>query len=185
MIKYIKTKKEQNMTIYYIHGFNSSANSDTLKLIQKTHPTAIGLTYDHTNPEKSLQELTKQINSDVSDKIIIGSSLGGWYTEQLTNTVVADFILYNPCTEPDKILGKFDVSDDILLKYFDATSINIKVVPRYVILSADDAVISPKSAYDKYKSISDITITTGGHRMTDKNMDIILDKIKFIRNQLC
>lgn len=177
--------KEQIMTTYYIHGFNSSANSDTLKLIQRTHPTAIGLTYDYTDPVTSLQKLTEQLNSDSSDKIIIGSSLGGWYAEQLTNTVVADFILYNPCTNPEITLDKLGVADDILLKYFDATSINIKVVPRSVILSVDDELISPKSAYNKYISISDITITYGGHRMTDKNMNIILDKIKFIRNQLC
>lgn len=29
--------------------------------------------------------------------VIIGSSLGGWYAEQLTDRV-ADFILYNPAT---------------------------------------------------------------------------------------
>lgn len=173
------------MTIYYIHGFGSSANSDTLKLLQKTHPDAIGLTYDYTDPVQSLQKLTEQLNSDPTDKIIIGSSLGGWYAEQLTNTVVAEFILYNPATNPENTLGKLGVSDDVLLKYFDATSMTMKIVPRFIILSGDDNVIPPTIAYNKYMCISDISMTLGGHRMTDKNMGIILNKINFTGNQLC
>jgi predicted esterase YcpF (UPF0227 family) len=171
--------------VIYIHGFGSSVNSETLKQLKCSFPTAIGLTYDHTNPADSIRNMVSEIRKYASkDVVIVGSSLGGWYTEQLTKYVVADFILYNPSTQPEKALAKYGVSQDDLLKYKSLASYTLPAASRNVILSIDDQVIDPILADVKYKNTAAMTYTAGGHRMTSEAMDIIVKKINYLRNQL-
>ena len=171
--------------VFYIHGFGSSIESDTLKLLQKYVPDAIGLTYDHNDPAGSIKALTVQLESYADkDMIIVGSSLGGWYTEQLTRKVVAQFILYNPATQPEKTLENYGVPQDVLFKYKSLNINYIAPASRNVIISIDDTVINPIIADRKYKILADMSYTAGGHRMTSEAMDIIVKKIKFLENQI-
>lgn len=175
--------------IFYIHGFGSSVDSPTLKMLQKTYPDAIGLTYDHTNPRESVSKLARQVNEySIGDHVvIIGSSLGGWYAEQLTDRVVADFILYNPATQPWNSLDKYDVDQDVLYKYKEFSTVlrtHTPVASRTLILSSDDEVVDPKFAMVKYMNNANFILTGGGHRMTSKNMDMIVAEIKFLENQI-
>jgi predicted esterase YcpF (UPF0227 family) len=191
-IRAIISLKQENfkMTkIFYIHGFGSTIDSPTLKMLQKTYPDAIGLTYDHTNPKESISKLARQVNeySIGEHVVIIGSSLGGWYVEQLTDRVVADFILYNPATMPWITLDKYDVGQEVLYKYKEYSTVYRPYTPvasRTVILSTDDEVIDPKYAMVKYMNLANSMLTSGGHRMTQENMDLITDEIKFLENQL-
>lgn len=175
--------------IFYIHGFGSTIDSPTLKMLQKTYPDAIGLTYDHTNPKESVSKLARQVNeySIGEHVVIVGSSLGGWYAEQLSDQVVADFILYNPATQPWITLDKYDVPTDVLYKYKEYSTVYRTYTPvasRTVILSSDDEVIDPKYAMVKYMNFSNFILTDGGHRMTQENMDLITDQINFLENQI-
>lgn len=131
-------------TIFYIHGFGSSIQSDTLKLLQKSFPTAMGLTYDHTTPSASILNLVKQLQTyNDHDLIVVGSSLGGWYTEQLTNHIVANFIMYNPATQPEVTLANYGVPQDVLYEYKRCQKTEMVSNSRNVIISIDDTVISP------------------------------------------
>lgn len=172
------------MSIYYIHGFGSNLNSSTLKMLQQHYPDAVGLTYDHTDPGGSIQKMTDQLNSDPSDKIIIGSSLGGWYAEQLTNKVVADFILYNPQTEPYIGLSKYGIDQSILFLYKAANRFLVRSVSRVVILCEDDETVPCEIAYNKYYGKSSVVLTTGGHRMTKENMLFVADAIHSLQGKL-
>lgn len=172
------------MLIYYIHGFGSDLNSSTLKLLLEHYPEAIGLTYDHTSPAASIQTLADTLNSDPADKIIIGSSLGGWYAEQLTAKVVADFILYNPQTEPEIGLAKYSVQQSVLFKYKLVGKLYgsmKRAVSRIVILCEDDTTVPYMIAYNKYYGKSSVILTTGGHRMTPENMLFVADAIKSLQ----
>jgi predicted esterase YcpF (UPF0227 family) len=176
--------------IYYIHGFGSSPQSDTLKMLQKEFPDAIGLTYDYNCPGESLTELVKFIRSasivSGTHPIIIGSSLGGWYAEMLTRYVVADFILYNPSMNPEVTLARHGLPQEVLFKYKEISS-PYKFLPcsRNVLLSRDDEIIDPMIAAIKYEHIANVMFTSGGHRMTEMNMNYIVSIIKYSRNQLC
>ena len=172
-------------SIYYIHGFGSSKESSTLKMLQEYFPRSIGLTYDYTDPENSLKRLTAELNSDPNEKIIVGSSLGGWYAEQLTSRVLAEFILYNPQTEPEIGLKKYNISNDILEKYRRLNkNILDKSISRVVILSHDDNVVPHLTAYHKYSDICLLKITNGGHRMTHENMKLIVESISYMENSI-
>jgi predicted esterase YcpF (UPF0227 family) len=172
------------MTIYYIHGFGSSINSSTLKSLQEHFPDAIGLTYDYEDPEESIKILADQLNSDPTDKIIIGSSLGGWYAEQLTNYVVADYILYNPQLQPWWGLAKYGVSSFVTQRYRGHKLPCTRSVPRTVFLCTDDETIDYKYAFNKYIRKSAVILTSGGHRMTPNNMVDIVAEINLMQGKL-
>lgn len=168
--------------IYYIHGFGSSVNSTTLKKLQEYYPDAIGLEYDHTAPLNSLEKMSRIVAESFHFPIIIGSSLGGWYADQLGTDLSCDVILYNPSTQPWDSLGRYGVISSVCDQYFDA---NLPTdSPRTVVLSLDDEIIDPSVALIKYESSSCIIKTGGGHRMTDENMAIISERIEYLSNQL-
>jgi predicted esterase YcpF (UPF0227 family) len=184
------TEKENKMSasntqVVYIHGFNSSVKSETLSLLQKDFPDAFGLTYDHTDPEASIKLMVNQLRQ-LRDKnlVIVGSSLGGWYAEKLTPHIIADFILYNPATQPEKSLAQFGVAQETLYLYKYLSPSKLPQASRNVIISIDDEVIDPVLADNKYKNVADMSYTAGGHRMTKEAMDIIINKIKFLENQI-
>lgn len=182
------TEKEIKMSdtqVYYIHGFGSTPESDTVKLLRKDFPDAIGLTYDHSDPAESIKSLISIINSCTSYPIVIGSSLGGWYVEQLSRFVVADYILYNPSTQPEVTLARHGLTQDVLFKYKQISS-PYKFLPtsRSIILSVDDEIIDYKIAYIKYNNVGYVQLTDGGHRMTPTNMQLIVTRINYLRNQI-
>jgi predicted esterase YcpF (UPF0227 family) len=171
------------MTIYYIHGYGSNLESSTLKSLQKYFPV-VGLTYDYKDPAGGVADMVAKIQESDEYPVIIASSLGGWYAEQLTNYISGDFIMYNPSTNPWGSLTKYGVEKEVLDKYA-ALNKPMRVVNRSIILSTDDEVIDYKLAVMKYVENSAIEFTTGGHRMTDNNLKIIADEVKFLGAQLC
>jgi predicted esterase YcpF (UPF0227 family) len=175
--------------IFYIHGFGSSVDSPTLNMLRKVYPDAIGLTYDHNFPAASIQKLSSQVNecSIGEHVVIIGSSLGGWYAEQLTERIVADFIFYNPAINPEVSLAKYGVDVDTLYRYKHYSKVIQPYLPsasRTIILSSDDEVIKSSETMVKYMNTANFILTNGGHRMTQKNMDLITNEIRYLGNQL-
>ena len=79
--------------IMYVHGFASSAQSGTVKRIQDTLPEARVVAYDiPIHPEEAMTLLHKMCQEETPD-LIIGTSMGGMYTEMLSGY---DRILVNP-----------------------------------------------------------------------------------------
>ena len=175
-----------NSLVFYIHGFGSSVNSETLQSLRKFYPDAEGLTYDHDQPFQSISTMVKDVRATAGDRdvVIVGSSLGAWYAEQLTAHIVGDFIMYNPCTQPEVSLHKYGVGIDTLQAYKLRSTKTLPPASRTVVLCFDDVVIDPRIADVKYSSVSDMLYTNGGHRMTPYNLSIIVDKIKFLQNQI-
>ena len=80
-------------TIMYVHGFASSAQSGTVKRIQDTFPNARVIAYDlPIHPEEAMGLLHRVCDEQKPD-LIIGTSMGGMYTEMLYGF---DRILVNP-----------------------------------------------------------------------------------------
>jgi uncharacterized protein len=153
---------------YYIHGFGSSVNSETLKRFVSAGYDVCGLTYDYTNPKDGILNMVSEIMNSYDDYdwcIIIGSSLGGWYAEQVSSYVSGDYVLFNPAIDPVETLGKLGVSNEFLSKY----RIPFKFIPtkRTVILATDDEVINYRPTEEIYKNKAKIKYVSGGHRITD------------------
>ena len=79
--------------IMYVHGFLSSAQSGTVKMLQELMPNATLVAEDiPVHPEEGIEMLQKMAETEKPD-LIIGTSMGGMYTELLKGF---DRILVNP-----------------------------------------------------------------------------------------
>lgn len=169
--------------VFYIHGFGSSPQSETLKKLRESFPDAIGLTYDPLDPFVSLRKLHMEILSAEDYPVIVGSSLGGWYADQLSKSVVGDFILYNPSISPEVSLSRYNIPREVLYKY-KLRAAAPRGASRTIVLSMDDEIFDAKLTEKQYSKYADIIKTSGGHRMTDDNLSIIVKKIKYLDSQL-
>ena len=82
--------------ILYVHGFGSSAQSGTVKRIQEALPQSTVLAYDLPIHPQEAMELLRKVCEEQQPDLIIGTSMGGMYTEMLTDY---DRILVNPAFE--------------------------------------------------------------------------------------
>ena len=103
----------------YIYGFNSSSNSstkDTLNtLLKEFGYEVVSIDYDQLDPNASLDKIEYYIENNNID-LVIGSSLGGFYTLCVSNNVKK--IVINPCMFPSKELPKIvKLPDDVLCEY--------------------------------------------------------------------
>lgn len=82
--------------IMYNHGFGSSASSGTVRLIRQTFPEASVVAFDlPLHPAEAMELLRQKVDAEQPD-LIIGTSMGGMYTEMLYGR---DRICVNPAFE--------------------------------------------------------------------------------------
>lgn len=100
--------------IFYIHGLNSSSNSEKFEKLKKffKNEEVIGLNYDSRhleNYDKILSDLKRQIDKyKHHDQImLVGTSLGGYWANQLSNIYKCKKVLLNPCLFPSKMMQTF------------------------------------------------------------------------------
>lgn len=90
--------------LMYVHGFGSSAQSGTVQMLRTLMPNATVVARDiPLHPEEGLQML-KVMAAEEQPDLIIGTSMGGMYTEMLTGF---DRILVNPAFEMGDTMSKF------------------------------------------------------------------------------
>ncbi len=82
-----------NMKILYLHGFGSSGQSGTVKHIREMLPEAEVVAPDLPIHPHEAMELLHQVCEKENPDIIIGTSMGGMYAEQLRGY---DRIIVNP-----------------------------------------------------------------------------------------
>lgn len=92
--------------VMYVHGFGSSAQSGTVKLLRQLMPNATIVADDlPIHPDEALNLLHRMCEEEQPD-LIIGSSMGGMYTEMLRGY---DRILVNPAFEMGTTMTKHDM----------------------------------------------------------------------------
>lgn len=86
----------QGKKIMYVHGFLSSGQSGTVKMLQELMPNVTLVAEDiPVHPEEAMAMLQDMQQREKPD-LIIGTSMGGMFTEMLQGT---DRILVNPAFE--------------------------------------------------------------------------------------
>ena len=93
--QYVKQFPElfEGKKVMYVHGFGSSGQSGTVKRLQTVLPNATVLAPDlPVHPQEAL-DLLRQLCATEQPDLIIGTSMGGMYTEQLRGF---DRICVNP-----------------------------------------------------------------------------------------
>ena len=82
--------------IMYVHGFLSSGQSGTVKMLQELMPRATLVAEDIPVHSEEAMEMLLKLQQTEKPDLIIGTSMGGMYTEMLRGT---DRILVNPAFE--------------------------------------------------------------------------------------
>lgn len=92
--------------VMYVHGFGSSAQSGTVALLRTLMPQANVVAHDiPLHPEEAMTML-RNMAEEEKPNLIIGSSMGGMYTEMLYGY---DRILVNPAFEMGDTMMKHDL----------------------------------------------------------------------------
>ncbi len=89
--------------ILYVHGFGSSGQSGTVKHLREMLPEAEVIAPDLPIHPHEAMELLNAICSQQKPDLIIGTSMGGMYTEQLRGF---DRIVVNPALRMDETISK-------------------------------------------------------------------------------
>lgn len=93
------------MKIIYVHGFNSSGNSEKAQLLKSAFPDCniVSPTLP-ANPREAMELLKFAITNKPDMTILVGSSLGGLYALYLSLSYDIPCFLINPSLEPHKTL---------------------------------------------------------------------------------
>ena len=89
--------------IMYVHGFGSSAQSGTVTMLRTLMPNATVIAEDLPLHPAEAMTLLRDMQQKEQPHLIIGTSMGGMYTEQLRGT---DRILVNPAFEMGATMGE-------------------------------------------------------------------------------
>ena len=179
--------------IIYFHGLSSSGNSGTGKTFRELFPKENIMTPDiPVNPNEAILFLKKLVSElDPSNTIIIGTSMGEMYAQQMTGF---KRILVNPAFHVSNTLKKnigqklpffypredgkseFDVTERLVKKFEDmeAKQFDNAIDPENVIalFGTRDTTVNCKHEYLKY--YKDFIDFEGEHRLTYKNIEEII-----------
>lgn len=174
----------------YIHGFASCGDSNKTRILKehfgKDEVLAPDIPVDPDEAMAFLRTLIEQGNV----KMIVGSSLGGYYAAYLSSLYDTVMVLINPSTRPYETLAAFVGSNrrwcdgspfvwkpsylDALKKYEIS---EVKKSPGgVVLLQSGDEVLDYRIALQKYKALDVVVEEGGNHRF--ENLADYLAKIE-------
>ena len=191
------------MNIIYIHGLDSDANSTKGLLLEdycdKHYPEIKVYRPDlNSAPKQVFEQLVKSvIELNKEDKtVLVGSSLGGYFSTLVSNYTGCPALLLNPSTQPHVTLQRFanelllnSVENKILENHilhttaggWNITPTDLQWFANHQLVSIDyphkiavvlkkgDELLNAELSKDFYQSHgATVTVQTGGdHRFTD------------------
>lgn len=191
------------MNIIYIHGLDSDANSTKGQLLEsycKSHYPNINVYRPDLNqtPAVVFENLLSLLASfdDQANTVLIGSSLGGYFSTLVSNHTGCPAILLNPSTQPHVTLQRFATTamagdlDKVAtselvfyttsggwaittadLQWFESHQLSTVNYPNKVavLIKKGDELLNPELSKDFYqKHGATVTLQEGGdHRFSD------------------
>ena len=176
------------MKVIYIHGFNSYKNSSTPRNIHKAAGVKVyeacyhsGCMFDQIL--ETLKEQIAKITKDGDCAILIGTSLGGFLADQLSDEPhVSAVIMINPvvdaCAELHKEIYQGEmtnpinhetylVTPELADSYASRRDMRQVQTIRYLVLSDHDELLDSSLAEAYWKPVSNFVQIQGPHRLTD------------------
>lgn len=147
--------------ILYVWGYNSSPESHTVKYLQNglgENYNVISDFYAQYNPSDALFDINAIIADNHID-LVVGSSLGGYLTMQLTNVPK---VIINPCVHPEVELEKLTQTvqkttgsgKPVFYKNGKPIMETIKSVPEHIV-NFYKQYISEHNVWETYNDIED------------------------------
>ncbi len=218
------------MNVIYIHGLDSDANSTKGKLLEdycRQYHSDINILRPDLNktPDQVFRQILSLIeglkhNDNIEDEkfkssntILVGSSLGGYFSTLVSNHIGCPALLLNPSTQPHVTLQRFaedsaaknnveeeDLDSQIIhstaggwdithadLQWFAAHQLSTINYPDKisVLIKEGDELLNPELSKQFYKSQgATVTMQAGGdHRFSDFGAQLPM-VIEMLRNLL-
>jgi len=182
--------------ILYLHGFNSSGASAKGRYLREQLADIPVLTPScHYDPAVAIGELSAlvgQYHDHGSGLLLIGSSLGGYYTQHLAHRYRLPMVLINPALLPlvtlEDHLGEntnyytgetYTLTRQHLaaLRALDVPEPCADPVPALLLLDAGDEVLDYRLARQRYQDCAEIVVYPGG----DHQFRHLADALPLIR----
>lgn len=171
----------------YIYGYNSSPNSSTCEwLTNNMDFEVISYWYDQGNPGGSIEQLCEVVDKE-NVNLVIGSSLGAWYTMHVAAITSKPCVLINPVTDETlygtmmKVSGDGKLADTYTKYSLDNPLFGNIWDPfedgnfALCVLSDNDEVIDRDKKDGLFANINNIVNVIGGkHRLNEKEKECIL-----------
>lgn len=91
--------------LIYIHGFRSSPQSEKSRALKIMYPDIVLATYDTLHPAQDFERLDEIVRSALDRRpVLVGSSLGGFWSYHFANKYGLPCVLLNPCMTPERTL---------------------------------------------------------------------------------
>lgn len=146
---YVESREiEKMINILYIHGYNSSSTSPSVKITQLENEFKtvyrIAPDYDlgYESALKEVLDFVEQIKSEGSSvDALVGTSMGGYLAADVSQKLVVPYVSINPCIYPSLSLEKYGLIGDELHSYPDFSVDS--AASGLVLLGMQDNVIDP------------------------------------------
>ena len=184
--------------IFYFHGFASSADSTKAlvfqNFIKKRFPNVqLHVPNIDNSIEKSFVQLEDLVNKNSTNKLFMGSSLGGFYASYFAEKYNSKAVLINPASNPyrgmEMYLGKninYSTNEEFYLSKEDLKVLEEKNVSSInnpsnylVLVETGDEVIPFKYTLEFYKGCNFCVVNGGSH-----SFDSFQDKLEIIASFL-
>ncbi len=184
--------------IFYFHGFASSADSTKAlvfqNFIKKRFPNVqLHVPNIDNSIEKSFVQLEDLVNKNSTNKLFMGSSLGGFYASYFAEKYNSKAVLINPASNPyrgmEMYLGKninYSTNEEFYLTKEDLKVLEEKNVSSInnpsnylVLVETGDEVIPFKYTLEFYKGCNFCVVNGGSH-----SFDSFQDKLEIIASFL-
>ena len=184
--------------IFYFHGFASSADSTKAlvfqNFIKKGFPNVrLHIPNIDNSIEKSFVQLEDLVNKNSTNKLFMGSSLGGFYASYFAEKYNSKAVLINPASNPyrgmEMYLGKninYSTNEEFYLTKEDLEVLEEKNVSSInnpsnylVLVETGDEVIPFKYTLEFYKGCNFCVVNGGSH-----SFDSFQDKLEIIASFL-
>ncbi|MDX8396919.1 MAG: YqiA/YcfP family alpha/beta fold hydrolase [Mariprofundaceae bacterium] len=199
----ITTDQLPNVCVYLLHGFASAPKypSDKAVVLEAVFNLPVKqLVYDSAASfADNLIMLKGQV--DMPAQFFVGTSLGAFYANKLAEFFYSKFaagsIMLNPCCNPYRVLPSlkgahtnfvtgdyFELTQNVISSYQDSSFLDrSEVLPRWILLNMDDALIDAFETKERYKhALEVITFEHGGHRFENMDSNEVTNALKRISN---
>ena len=169
--------------VLYIHGYNSSGSTGrTLEKLcdfTKVHHFPIPV-----NPDEAIEKVNKYLSKHPEISLIVGSSLGGFITSQITGYMK---LMINPCMVPQVELPKLGCNKEIADLYtkYNMTSKSVDHEDRastMLLFGTKDELFSYKKMCTYIYGNKNIGSMEGvKHHLTEDDLkEFVVPKIKYM-----
>ena len=179
------------MNILYIHGFKSQFKEQSEKVqALNTLGKVFGVTLDYTNTFDEIKKILLKFVLDKDIDLVVGTSLGGYYSSVIGASAGVPFVAINPVVDPVLTLSKY-IGDGITFtgEAYTLKEETVRAYPRFaldgcglILLDRGDELINSEETLATLDNFYSTKIFEGGnHRFQHINES--LTEIKSYFNQ--